>query len=281
MSSASSPSEHLIILEPGRAEKHYWRDIWDYRELFAILAWRDVSVRYKQTALGVAWAVVQPLLTMIVFTIVFSRVAKLPTEGTAPYPIMVYAGMLPWFLFSSLLSGGSNSMVQNTNLIGKVYFPRIIVPVATGGVALVDFTINFVLLGVLMLWFRFLPSWHLIFLPFFIVLALLASLGPALLMTAMNVKYRDFRYIIPFVVQFGIYVSPVGFSSSVVPAKWRFWYSLNPVVGAIDGFRWCVLGGKSALYMPGFLLSLGIVALFLWLGIAYFRRTERTFADLI
>ena len=275
----SAPRE--LILEPGRAEKHYWRDIWAYRELFAILAWRDVSVRYKQTALGVAWAVVQPLLTMIVFTIVFSRVAKLPTEGTAPYPIMVYAGMLPWFLFSSLLSGGSNSMVQNTNLIGKVYFPRIIVPVATGGVALVDFTINFVLLGVLMLWFRFLPSWHLIFLPFFIVLALLASLGPALLMTAMNVKYRDFRYIIPFVVQFGIYVSPVGFSSSVIPAKWRFWYSLNPVVGAIDGFRWCVLGGKSSLYMPGFLLSLGIVALFLWLGIAYFRRTERTFADLI
>ena len=270
-----------LILEPGRAEKHYWRDIWAYRELFAILAWRDVSVRYKQTAIGIAWAVVQPFLTMIVFTIIFGRVAKLPSEGTAPYPIMVYAGMLPWFLFSSLLSGASNSLVQNANLIGKVYFPRIIVPAAAGVVALVDFAINFFLLGVLMLWFRFLPSWHLIFLPFFIVLAMLASLGPALLMTAMNVKYRDFRYIIPFVVQFGIYVSPVGFSSSVVPAKWRFWYSLNPVVGAIDGFRWCVLGGKSALYMPGFLLSLGIVALFLWLGIAYFRRTEKTFADLI
>ena len=270
-----------LILEPGRAEKHYWHDIWTYHELFAILAWRDVSVRYKQTAIGIAWAVVQPLLTMIVFTIVFGRVAKLPTEGTAPYPIMVYAGMLPWFLFSSLLSGASNSLVQNVNLIGKVYFPRIIVPVAAGGVALVDFAINFVLLGVLMLWFRFPPSWHLIFLPFFIVLALLSSLGPALLMTAMNVKFRDFRYIIPFIVQFGVYVLPVGFSSSVVPTKWRFWYSLNPVVGAIDGVRWCVLGGKSALYMPGFLLSLGIVALFLWLGIAYFRRTEKTFADLI
>ena len=276
---AAEPRE--LILEAGRAEKHYWRDIWAYRELFAILAWRDVSVRYKQTAIGVAWAIVQPLLTMIVFTIVFGRVAKLPTEGNAPYPIMVYAGMLPWFLFSSLLSGGSNSLVTNANLIGKVYFPRIIVPVAAGAVALVDFSINFALLGVLMLWFRFLPSWHLIFLPFFIVLALLASLGPALLMTAMNVKYRDFRYIIPFVVQFGIYVSPVGFSSSVVPAKWRFWYSLNPVVGAIDGFRWCVLGGKSTLYLPGFFLSLGIVALFLWLGIAYFRRTEKTFADVI
>ena len=270
-----------LILEAGRAEKHYWRDIWNYRELFAILAWRDVSVRYKQTAIGVAWAIVQPLLTMIVFTIVFSRVAKLPSEGTAPYPVMVFAGMLPWFLFSSSLSVAANSLIQNVNLIGKVYFPRIIVPTAAGGVALVDFAVNLFLLGVLMLWFHFLPSWHLIFLPLFIVLALLASLGPALLMTAMNVKFRDFRYIIPFVVQFGIYISPVGFSSSVVPAKWRFWYSLNPVVGAIDGFRWCVLGGKSALYMPGFLASLGIVALFLWLGIAYFRRTERTFADLI
>jgi lipopolysaccharide transport system permease protein len=276
---AGEPRE--LILEAGRAEKHYWRDIWDYRELFAILAWRDVSVRYKQTVIGVAWALVQPFLTMVVFTIVFSRVAKLPSEGSAPYAIMVYAGMLPWFLFSSILSGASNSLVSNANLIGKVYFPRIIVPTAAAAVALVDFLINFVLLGVLMLWFRFVPSWHMVFLPVFIVLAMLASLGPSLLMTAMNVKYRDFRYILPFVVQFGIYISPVGFSSSVVPAKWRLWYSLNPVVGVIDGFRWCILGGQSALYWPGFLLSLGIVALFLWLGIAYFRHTEQTFADLI
>ena len=281
MSSITAPSEHILILEPGRAERHYWHDIWAYRELFAILAWRDVSVRYKQTMIGVAWALVQPFLTMLVFTIVFSRVAKLPSEGTAPYPIMVYAGMLPWFLFSSILSGASNSLITNANLIGKVYFPRIIVPSAVAVVALVDFAISLVLLGGLMAWFRFVPSWHMIFLPFFIVLAILASLGPALFMTAMNVKYRDFRYIIPFVVQFGIYVSPVGFSSSVVPAKWRFWYSLNPVVGAIDGFRWCVIGGQSALYLPGFLLSLCIVVLFMWIGIAYFRRTEKTFADLI
>jgi lipopolysaccharide transport system permease protein len=281
MSTTVAPSEHILVLEPGRAEKHYWRDIWTYRELFAILAWRDVSVRYKQTVIGVTWALVQPFLTMLVFTIVFSRVAKLPSEGTAPYPIMVYAGMLPWFLFSSVLGGAAGSLVSNANLIGKVYFPRIIVPSAAVVVALVDFAISFVLLGGLMAWFRFVPSWRMIFLPFFIVLAILASLGPALFMTAMNVKYRDFRYIIPFVVQFGIYVSPVGFSSSVVPAKWRFWYSLNPVVGAIDGFRWCVLGGQSTLYMPGFLLSLAIVAVLLWVGIAYFRRTERTFADLI
>ena len=278
---AAAPREHVLVLEPGRAEKHYWRDILDYRELFVILAWRDVAVRYKQTAIGIAWALVQPLLTMIIFTIIFGRVAKLPSEGTAPYPIMVYAGMLPWLLFSSILSGASSSLVTNANLIGKVYFPRIIVPSATGVVALVDFGINFALLGLLMLWYGFLPSWHMVFLPFFIALAMLASLGPSLLMTAMNVKYRDFRYIIPFVVQFGIYVSPVGFSSSVVPAKWRLWFNLNPVVGVIDGFRWCVLGGRSTLYWPGFLLSLGIVALFLWFGIAYFRRTEKTFADLI
>lgn len=281
MSDLAMPSDRILVLEPGRAERHYWRDLWAYRELFAILAWRDVSVRYKQTAIGVVWALLQPLLTMIVFTIVFGRVAKLPSEGTAPYPVMVFAGLLPWFLFSSILSGASSSLVTNSNLIGKVYFPRIIVPAAAGAVGLVDFSINLVLLGVLMLWFRVVPSWHLIFLPFFILLAMLASLGPALLMTAMNVKYRDFRYIIPFIVQFGMYVSPVGFSSSVVPARWRFWYSLSPVVGAIDGFRWCVLGGQSALYWPGFLLSLGIVALFLCLGIAYFRRTEKTFADLI
>ncbi|HEV2136866.1 MAG TPA: ABC transporter permease [Terracidiphilus sp.] len=281
MSDLTLPSARTLIIEPGRAERHYWRDIWAYRELFTILAWRDVSVRYKQTAIGVAWALIQPLLTMIVFTIVFGRVAKLPSEGAAPYPVMVFAGMLPWFLFSSILSGASNSLVLNANLIGKVYFPRVIVPTAIGLVSLVDFGINFVLLGVLMLWFRFTPSWHMVFLPFFILLAMLASLGPSLLMTAMNVKYRDFRYIIPFIVQFGVYASPVGFSSSVVPAKWRFWYSLNPVVGAIDGFRWCVLGGQSSLYVPGFLASLGVVALFLWLGIAYFRRTERSFADLI
>ena len=281
MISTVNSSEHILVLEPGRAEKHYWRDIWNYRELFAILAWRDVSVRYKQTVIGVAWALVQPLLTMLVFTIVFSRVAKLPSEGTAPYPIMVYAGMLPWFLFSSVLGGAAGSLVTNANLIGKIYFPRIIVPSAAAVVALVDFAISFALLGVLMLWFRFLPSWHIIFLPLFIALAMLASFGAALLMAAMNVKYRDFRYIIPFIVQFGIYVSPVGFSSSVVPAKWRFWYSLNPVVGAIDGFRWCVLGGQSSIYWPGFIVSLIIVLISLWLGIVYFRRTEKTFADLI
>ncbi len=277
----SSPSDRLLILEPGRAERNYWSDLWHYRELFAVLAWRDVAVRYKQTVIGIAWAVVRPLLTMIVFTIIFGRLAKLPSDGGVPYPVLVFAGMLPWFLFSSILSEASNSLVGNANLISKVYFPRLIVPASAGVVALVDVLINLVILFAIMAWYGFAPNWQIVFLPAFIVLAVLASLGPALFITALNVKYRDFRYIIPFLVQFGLYVSPVGFSSAVVPEEWRFWYSLNPVVGVIDGFRWCLLGGESQLYLPGFLVSLGVVAFFLWFGIRYFRRTERTFADLI
>jgi len=276
-----SDRRHVLVLEPGRAERHYWRDLWAYRELFAILAWRDVSVRYKQTVIGVAWAVIRPFLTMVIFTVVFGRLAKLPSEGGAPYPILVFAGMLPWFLFSTILSEASNSLIGNAGLVGKVYFPRIIIPTSSAVVALVDFGINLAILFGLMIWYGFMPSWRIALLPAFIVLTMVASLGPAFLVTALNVKYRDFRYIIPFIVQFGVYVSPVGFSSAVVPGKWRFWYSLNPMVGVIDGFRWCVMGGESRLYVPGFLLSLGIVAIFLWVGIAYFRRTERTFADLI
>jgi lipopolysaccharide transport system permease protein len=273
--------DRVLVLEPGRTDRHYWRDIWAYRELFAILAWRDVTVRYKQTFIGVLWAVIRPFLTMVVFTIIFSRIAKLPTDGDAPYPILVFAGMLPWFLLSTILSEASNSLVANANLVGKVYFPRIIIPTSSAVVALVDFGINLAMLAALMGWFGFAPTWRILLLPCFVALAVLASLGPALFITALNVKYRDFRYIIPFIVQFGLYVSPVGFSSAVVPEQWRFWYSLNPMVGVIDGFRWCVLGGDSVLYMPGFSLSLGVVVLFLWLGVAYFRQTERTFADLI
>src|SRR5262245_36809623 len=278
---SAAPRERVLVLEPGRAERHYWRDLWHYRELFAILAWRDVAVRYKQTVIGVAWAVVRPVLTMVVFTIVFGKLAGLPSDGAVPYPVLVFAGMLPWFLFASILSEASNSLVGNANLIGKVYFPRLIIPTSAAVVALVDFAVNLAILFSLMAWYGVIPGWQIFLLPAFVALAVLASLGPAILLTALNVKYRDFRYIIPFIVQFGLYVSPVGFSSAVVPEAWRFWYSLNPIVGVIDGFRWCLLGGESRLYMPGFLLSLGVVALFLWLGVAYFRRTERSFADLI
>jgi lipopolysaccharide transport system permease protein len=271
----------VIIIEPGRHERNYWQDLWRYRELFRVLAWRDLAVRYKQTVIGVAWAVIRPLLTMVVFTVIFGRVAKLPSDGSAPYSLMVFAGMLPWTFFATGLSEASNSLVINANLISKVYFPRLIVPTATVVVAFVDFLITFVMLVALMAWYRFLPSWRMIALPGFIGLAFIASMGPSLWITALNVKYRDFRYVIPFVVQFGLYVSPVGFSSNVVPEKWRLLYSLNPMVGVIDGFRWCILGGQSHLYLPGLTASVLIAGFFLWFGIHRFRSTEKSFADLI
>lgn len=274
-------NETELIIEPGRAEKNYWADLWRYRELFIILAWRDLSVRYKQTIIGILWAIIRPLLTMVVFTVIFGRVAKLPSDGNAPYALMVFAAMLPWTLFSSSLGEASNSLIGNANLISKVYFPRLIIPTATIVTAFVDFLISFVILIIMMLFYQFAPSWNILLLPVFILMALLASLGPGLWITALNVKYRDFRYIIPFVVQFGLYVSPVGFSSNVVPEKWRLLYSINPMVGVIDGFRWCILGGNSPIYWPGFILSIVLIIFFLWLGITRFRKMEKTFADII
>jgi lipopolysaccharide transport system permease protein len=271
----------VIIVEAGRSERHYWLDLWRYRELFRVLAWRDLAVRYKQTVIGVLWALIRPLLTMLVFTIVFGRIAKLPTDGNAPYALMVFAGILPWSFFSSALSEASNSLVNNERLISKVYFPRLIVPIATIVVAFVDFLISFCILFLLMAWYGFLPDWRILFLPLFGLLVFLASIGPALWITSLNVKYRDFRYVIPFIVQLGLYVSPVGFSSNVVPAQWRLLYSLNPIVGVIDGFRWCILRGQGEIYWPGMLTSLAVTAFFLWFGIRYFRKSEKSFADLI
>jgi lipopolysaccharide transport system permease protein len=272
--------QQLIIIEPGRQERNYWFDLWRYRELFRVLAWRDLAVRYKQTAIGLAWALIRPFLTMLVFTIIFGRIARLPSDG-APYALMVFAGMLPWTLFSTGLSEASNSLINNANLISKIYFPRLIVPTATVVVAFVDFLISFLIMIGLMAWYRYLPDWRLLFLPVFLLFALLASIGPSLWITALNVKYRDFRFIIPFIAQFGLYVSPVGFSSNVVPEQWRLLYSLNPMVGVIDGFRWCILGGQGGLYLPGLAMSAGVTAFFLWLGIRRFRKTEKSFADLI
>jgi lipopolysaccharide transport system permease protein len=270
-----------LVIEPGLSERHYWRDLWSYRELFFVLAWRDVAVRYKQTVIGLAWALIQPLLTMLVFTIIFDKLAKLPADGAAPYALMVYAGLLPWQLFSTALTGASNSLVGNANLISKVYFPRLIVPASAVVVALVDFLVSFVILVFLMVWYQFLPGWQILTLPFFVSMAFLASLGPGLWITSLNVKYRDFRYVIPFIVQLGLYVSPVGFSSSVIPEQWRLLYSLNPVVGVIDGFRWAILGGESSFYLPGFILSWVVIGLFLWMGVRQFRKMEKSFADLI
>lgn len=269
----------VLIIEADSSDRRYWRDIWAYRELFGILAWRDIAVRYKQAVIGVMWAVLRPLLTIVVFTLVFGRLASLPSNGSAPYALMVFAGLLPWSLFSSTLADASNSVVVNANLISKVYFPRAIVPLAAAVVAFVDFAINLGMLILLMVWFGVVPGWQVVLLPGFILLALVASLGPALMLSALNVKFRDFRHAVPFVIQFGLYASPVGFSSTVVPEQWRFWYSLNPMVGVIDGFRWCLLGDGPSPYWPGLLVSTIVIFILAAIGIRYFRRTEKTFAD--
>jgi lipopolysaccharide transport system permease protein len=271
----------VLIIEPGVADRYYWRDLWRYRELFYVLAWRDVSVRYKQTIIGLAWALLRPFLTMVVFTVVFGKIAKLPSEGAAPYALMVFAGLLPWQFFATAVAESSNSLIGNANLITKVYFPRLIVPTAAVVVAFVDFLFGFAILIGLMAWYRYLPGWQIVTLPLFALMAFLASLGPGLWVTALNVKYRDFRYIIPFLVQIGLYISPVGFSSTLVPGAWKYVYALNPMVGVIDGFRWAILDGQSALDPAAFGISLAVVVFFLWLGLRQFRRMEHGFADLI
>jgi len=274
-----------IVLESGRTERHYWRDLWRYRELLYILAWRDVTVRYKQTVIGVSWALLQPLAQMIVMVIVFGKVAKLPSDANAPYAIMVFAAMLPWQFFASSISSASMSIAGNANLITKVYFPRIIIPMAAVVTSLVDFLVAFAILVALMLWYGYPPGWHMLTLPLFMLLAMLASFGPGLLITALNTEFRDFRFVIPFIVQFGLYISPVGFSSSVVRETLGdplfLLYSLNPMVGVIEGFRWAILGGSAEIYMPALAISFVLSAGFLWLGVWYFRRLERTFADVV
>jgi len=270
-----------LTLEAGRADRYYWRDIWRYRELFYVLSWRDITVKYKQTVIGIAWALIRPVLTMIVFTVIFGKVAKLPTEGNAPYAIMVYAALLPWQFFANSLSESSNSLISNSNLITKVYFPRLIIPASTVVTNLVDFFISFAILLVLMGYYQYLPTMRFLLLPVFLLIAFLASFGVGLFLTSLNVKYRDFRYIVPFIIQFGLYVSPVGFSSSIILDKYRLLYSLNPMVGVIAGFRWAILGGDVMIYWPGFLLSLSITVFFLIIGIVFFRKMEKSFADII
>jgi lipopolysaccharide transport system permease protein len=275
-----SATQHTLVIEAGRTERHYWRDLWRYRELFFFLAWRDILVRYKQTVIGIVWALGRPLLTMLVFTLVFSKLAKLPSGGV-PYPILVFAALLPWQFFSSAFSGAGESLVSNAAMISKVYFPRLVIPASAVIVAFVDFLISVIILVGLMIWYGFAPNLRMLTLPLFIFVAFAAAMGTGLWFAALNVKYRDFRIIVPFVVQFGLYISPVGFSSTIVPEQWRLLYSMNPMVGVIDGFRWAILGGDTRLYWPGFLLSLALVFVILATGIFYFRKTEKTFADVI
>ena len=273
-------AKSTLVIEAGKTEKQYWQDIWKYRELFYFLAWRDILVRYKQTFIGIAWALIRPFLTMIVFTVVFGNIAKLPSGGV-PYPILVFSAMLPWQFFSNSLSECSNSLITNSNLISKIYFPRLIVPTSAVVVSFVDFMISGIILLGLMAWYNFVPSWRILTLPLFIGIAFAASMGAGLWLASLNVQYRDFRFIVPFIVQFGLYISPVGFSSNIVPEQWRLLYSLNPMVGVIDGFRWAILGTSYNLYVPGFVLSLILVLFLLVTGIWYFRKMERTFADVI
>lgn len=273
--------EFELIIEAGRNNRSYWRDLWMYRELFYFLAWRDILVRYKQTVIGVAWSVVRPILVLIVMTVLFGKIARFPTEGGAPYPVLVFAALLPWQLFSNALAESSNSLILNANMVSKVYFPRLVIPASAVIVSLVDFLISFVLLVLIMIWFHYLPDWRIVTLPLFLGLALMTALGGGLWMSALNVRYRDFRYIVPFVVQFGLYISPVGFSSAVVPQEWRLLYSLNPMVGVIDGFRWAIVGGTTQIYWPGFILSVLLCLVLFWSGVRYFRSSEKQFADVI
>ena len=281
MSTLEENDPNVLVIEAGRADRQYWLDLWRYRELFLILAWRDVAVRYKQTVIGVLWAFLRPFMTMVVFTVVFGQLARLPTEGTAPYAVMVFAGLLPWTLFSSVLSEASNSVIGNANLISKVYFPRMIVPLSTVVVALIDFLVSLAILAGLMLWYGIAPGWQILLLPIFVALALLAAVGPSLWAASLIVHYRDFRFLIPFGIQIGLYASPVGFSSKVVPDHFQMLYSMNPMVGVIDGFRWCILGGESPIYWPGFVASLVVIAMLAVWGVRSFRRSERAFADML
>jgi len=275
-------------IEAGHVEKHYWLDLWHYRELFFILAWRDVAVRYKQTVAGAAWALLQPFLSMLIMTLVFGKLAGLPSIGNAPYAILVFAALLPWQFFSNALSASGQSVVSNRDMISKVYFPRIIVPTGSVLVSFVDFLVSLVILAAMMVWFQFPPVWNILALPLFMLLAIISALGAGLVLTALTVQYRDFRILVPFIVQFGMFVSPVGYSSSVILEKLGpghsylfYFYCLNPLVFVIEGFRWCILGGEFRLLEPPMLLSFAVSFLLLAWGITYFRKTERSFADVI
>ena len=273
-----------LLIEPGRAEKNYWRDLWRYRELFYFLAWRDILVRYKQTAIGVAWAVIRPLLTSFVLVFVFNKIGKLPAPPGVSYFLFVLAANLPWQFFATAMSEASSSLIGNSNLISKVYFPRLVVPAGAVITSFVDFLITLGLLALTMIYFRFLPGWQLAALPLFMLLAFGAAFGIGLWLSALNVEYRDFRYIVPFIVQFGMYISPVGFGSADVASRGAViysLYSLNPMVGVIEGFRWSLLAGKTPLDVQAVLTSVAMVFLLLVSGVCYFRKMERTFADVI
>jgi lipopolysaccharide transport system permease protein len=279
LSPTPSPPPPELLIEAGRAELHYWRDLWRYRELAAFLAWRDIRVRYKQAALGASWAVLQPAIQTVLLTFVFGKLAGMPSGGV-PYPLLVLCGLVPWQLFTAAFNGAGNSLVGNTHLISKVYFPRLVVPLSALGVALIDFAIVLILALPLITFFHALPDWRLLFLPAFILLALVIALGAGLWISALTVRFRDFRFITPFLLQIGLFATPVGYSTSSTP-RWEHLLAFNPLSGVIDGVRWSLLGGDTRLYLPGLALSITVALLLLVTGLWYFRRTERHFADII
>ena len=276
-----SLGEFDLIIEPNKTASDFIYELLKYRELFFFLAWRDILVRYKQTVIGIAWSVIRPLLSMIIFTVIFGRVAKLPTEGTVPYPIMVFSALLPWQYFANSMQASSESLLKAAHMISKIYFPRIILPTSSVLVSAIDFLISFVMLCMLFILYRFVPSPYIFLLPVFFIPATITALGLGYWISAISVKYRDFRQIMPFIVQFGLYISPVGFSSSIIPERWRLLYSLNPMVGVIDGFRWCIQGTASSLHLPSFIISIIASTIVFVSGLRYFRKTEKSFADFI
>lgn len=276
-----SLGEFDLVIEPNKTTSDFIYELLKYRELFFFLAWKDILVRYKQTVIGIAWSVIRPLLSMIIFTVIFGRVAKLPTEGNVPYPIMVFSALLPWHYFANSMQASSESLLKASHMISKIYFPRIILPTSSVLVSAIDFVISFVMLCMLMMLYRFAPSPYIFLLPIFFIPATITALGLGYWISAISVKYRDFRQIMPFIVQFGLYVSPVGFSSSIIPEKWRLLYSLNPMVGVIDGFRWCIQGTAASLHIPSFIISIIASTIIFMSGLRYFRKTEKAFADFI
>jgi lipopolysaccharide transport system permease protein len=275
-----SDSPQRLIIKAGHTRSRYWKDLWRFRELLYFLAWRDILVRYKQTTIGIAWALIRPLLTTVIFTVVFGAIAKLPS-GNIPYPILVCSALLPWQFFADALSRSGASLLANSHLISKVYFPRLIVPLSAVFVSLVDFLVSVSILLGLMAWYNFMPSWRILALPLLVIVTAIAALGVGLWFGALSVKYRDFQFVLPFLIQLGFFISPVGFSSSVIAPQWRLLYSLNPMVGIIDGFRWAILGTDIAFYWQGFLVSMVLLAAIFVSGIWFFRKTERSFADVI
>jgi homopolymeric O-antigen transport system permease protein len=279
-SSFSLSTEPTVVIEPRKGLVHLdLKAIWEYRELLYFLVWRDLKVRYKQTVIGAGWAILQPLMTMAIFTVVFGTFAKIPSDGI-PYPIFAYSALLPWNLFAHSLTRGGTSVVGNAQLISKIYFPRLLLPLSGILSPIVDFAISFVILVVMMIWFGALPSWGVLALPLFLLLALLTALAVGLWLSALDVRYRDVGHTIPFLVQLWMFASPVAYPVSLVPEKWRMLYSLNPMAGVIEGFRWALLGNQSPDFGVIIISSVIVVAL-LVSGIVYFKYTERTFADVV